>query len=296
MVQKERCRAKNPQVCWKHGSGVGFEANREINNKLNNDSPIYVQAGVYSLKRMESPELAEHIVYASQNMPNVSTRKVRKAVLLASDLHKTDTRSIRLHHQETPYIEHPLRNTLRLIRLGCSDESVIIGSLLHDTVEDHPFEMAKKAGVDTTDEHEARAACYRYIEQQYGRRTAIMVEGMSNPIKEGNVRTPWQEKNTTYAKHVVEAIQNPDVFLGKVSDFIDNALSLHHTESAMSPVGLHRKASKYLLVSEALRGRLLLGIKKNDISLPDTSLAKIYVQLSRGDEMLKRIKTQYASN
>lgn len=295
MTQKDRCRAKNPQTCWKHGSGVGFDANREIQNRLQGTRPVVVEPGVYSLKRMESPELAEHVVYAAQMLPDVNSDKVRHAVLLASDLHKTDTRSVRLHHDQTPYIEHPLRNTLRLIRLGCKSETVIIGSILHDTVEDHPFEMAEKAGVKTTDEQEAREACYKYIAQQYDERTAAMVKGMSNPITDKNVRVPWEEKNRNYAAHVVEAIENPDVLLGKVSDFIDNALSLHHTEAAMSPVGLHRKASKYLLVSTALRGRILAGMTKGDIPLSDTSLAKIYVQLTKGEETLRRIQQQYPS-
>lgn len=295
MIQKERCQAKNPQTCWRHGTGVGFDANRDIHDRLKTGTSVIVQPGVYSLKRMESPELAEHVVYAAQMLPEVSSEKVRKAVLLASDLHKTDTRSIRLHHDQTPYIEHPLRNTLRLIRLGLKSETVINGSILHDTVEDHPFEMAAKAGVETTNEQEAREACYKYIEQHYGKRTAEMVKGMSNPIADKKVRVPWEEKNKAYAAHVVEAIENPDVLLGKVSDFIDNALSLHHTESAMSPVGLHRKASKYLLVSAALRGRILAGIAKGDVPLSDTSLAKIYVQLTKGEETLRRIQKQYPS-
>lgn len=293
MVTKQRCQAKNPATCWKHGTGVGFDTNRAIQQQFKT-FPVPTNSLVpYSLKRLESVDLAHHILQITKTFPQVDEEKVRKALLLASDLHKTDTRSTRLHHEKTPYIEHPLRNTLRLIRYGVKNETVIIGSLLHDTVEDHPFEIARLAGVDTDDEQTARKAAFAYISRKFSPEVSEMVKGMSNPINEDKFLL-WQTKNQNYKVHVEEAIENPHVFLGKVSDYIDNALSLDHTEAAMSPTGLYRKASKYLLVSQALRGRLLSGLAHGDIPIPDESLAKIYTQLVKGDKMLMRIKEQYS--
>jgi hypothetical protein len=286
-----RCQAANRATCWKHGSGLGFDANRKIREDMKNN--VRPQGTRFELKKLDCEEIAQHIMLQVENYPHIDAEKVKHAILLASDLHKTDTRSNRGDAEKTPYIEHPLRNTLRLMRLGCTDETVIIGSLLHDTVEDHPFEMAEKVGVKTEDEQEARDASYAYLEKKYSKEVSDMVHGMSNPIIE-NKYMPAAEKNIIYRDHVHEAIENPHVFLAKVSDFIDNALSLHHTESSMSSISLYKKSTKYLLVCDVLSGRLLAGMGKKDIPLSDESLGKIYAQLVGGKKRLIAMQKKHA--
>jgi hypothetical protein len=290
-ANQNRCQAKNRATCWKHGSGLGFDANRKIRDLITNN--VQPEGTRFVLKQLESEEIAQHIMLLIKNMSDVDAEKVKHAILLASDLHKTDTRANRGLAEKTPYIEHPLRNTLRLIRLGCTKESVIIGSLLHDTVEDHPFEIAEKAGVATENEYEAREIAFNYINKTYSSEVSNMVRGMSNPIIEDKYM-PAAKKNIIYRDHVYEAIENPNVFLGKVSDFIDNALSLHHTERTMSSVSLYKKSSKYLLVCDMLSGRLLAGMGSKDIPLPDEGLAKIYAQLTTGKKRLIMMQQKHA--
>ena len=285
----QKCRAKNPQTCWKHGEGLGFEANRKIIETLNSDKHLTITT---LLKNLDSEYLADNIVFRTKTIDNVDTEKVKEAILLAADLHKTDLRANRGDQEATPYIEHPLRNALRLMRLGCTNQTVIIGSILHDTVEDHPFELAKLEGVITKDEHVARASSFAYVKKTFGPAVEKMVKGMSNPINDDKY-LPWQQKNINYSAHVEHAISDPEVFLGKVSDFTDNALSLHHTEKTMNNTGIYRRASKYLPVCDILTGRLLIGIQNKEFDLPDKSLIKIFLQLQDGKKRLKDLQKRY---
>lgn len=292
----QRCRAKNKETCWKHGTGLGFDANRliraELKNKPNeyNDHETFIQA----LKTYDSQHLASIIYNFAEQRNHISGEKIKSALLLASDLHKTDTRANRAQHDRTPYIEHPLRNTLRIIRYGCDDQDTIVGSLLHDTVEDHPWEIARDyAKQEPRDEHHAREIAFAYIEKKFGRGASEIVSGMSNPINEDKYM-PAAEKNIIYRDHVVEAIRNPKVFIGKVSDFTDNGLSLHHTEAGMSPTSLYKKSTKYLLVIDPLISRLKEGYFKGDLPIREHGYRNIMKQLEEGKQNLLNINKRHS--
>ena len=89
-----------------------------------------------SLKHMDDRELAEAILLEA-DAAGLDVHSIATAIALASELHGNQFRKgNRGSLSNPPYIEHPLRNTLRLIRMGVRDESVLNGSILHDTVED----------------------------------------------------------------------------------------------------------------------------------------------------------------
>jgi (p)ppGpp synthase/HD superfamily hydrolase len=291
----DRCRAKNPKTCWKHGTGLGFDAHREIREYVkyplqHSNKAIFTTA----LKTYDSTQIASVVMAYANKTPSINAARVKKALLLAADLHKTDTRANRAYHERTPYIEHPLRNTLRIIRYGCDDEATLIGSLLHDTVEDHPFEIAREyAKEEPRDEEHAREISYRYIEKNFGKNAARMVEGMSNPISEDRYM-PAAQKNAVYRDHVIEAIKNPRVAVGKISDFTDNALSLHHTEAGMSAVSLYKKSTKYLGVIDELTHRVKQGYVNNDLPISEIGYKNILNQLTDGKAKLLDIQRRYS--
>lgn len=65
---------------------------------------------------------------------NESKERILNAAVWASDAHKKQKRKDKM---ATPYIVHPLDVANRLIDPGkCCDENIVIGALLHDTVED----------------------------------------------------------------------------------------------------------------------------------------------------------------
>ena len=294
MNNNVRCQAKNPSTCWRHGTGLGFNANRAIKNVLSDHQAKTDEFTRRELKTYESEEMASVLMSLVHKVPSIRPKKIREAILLASDLHKTDTRANRAKHDRTPYIEHPLRNTIRIFRYGCEEEHIIIGSLLHDTVEDHPYEIAREyAKQEPSSEEEAREISYAYIEKRFGKKTAKMVRGMSNPISE-NKHAPADQKNREYAEHVSEAITEADVLIGKTSDFTDNALSLHHTERGMTSVSIHKKCTKYLLVIDKLEARWREAYFKGDVPVPKSTVESLIRQMQTGKVKLLELQAKHA--
>jgi hypothetical protein len=294
MNNNVRCQAKNPSTCWRHGTGLGFNANRAIKDVLADHKPKVDEFTRRELKTYESEEMASVLMSLVQKHPTMNSKRIREAMLMAADLHKVDTRANRAHHDRTPYIEHPLRNTIRIFRYECEEEHVIIGSLLHDTVEDHPFEIAREyAKTNPATEEEAREISYSYIEKKFGRKTADMVRGMSNPIETDKYR-PAAEKNITYANHVKEAIEDGSVLIGKISDFTDNALSLHHTEKGMTSASLYKKATKYLLVVDVFEARLKRAYVEGGVPVPKSTIETLIRQMQTGKQKLLEIQARHA--
>lgn len=295
MKNTTRCQAKNPSTCWRHGTGLGFNAHRAIKNVLSERQvPKADEFTRRELKTYESEELAMLVMLHAKKTPSINEKLVREGILFASDLHKTDTRANRAAHDRTPYIEHPLRNTVRIFRYGCDEQHIIIGSLLHDTVEDHPYEIAiNYAKENPATEEEAREIAYRYIAKRFGQQVSEMVRGMSNPIVEDKY-LPATQKNTIYRDHVAEAIERPDVLLGKISDFTDNGLSLHHTEKGMTSASLYKKSTKYLGVVEVFESRLKRSYFTSDLPIPKSTVEALIRQMQTGREKLLQIQARHA--
>lgn len=293
-----KCRAKDPSKCWRHGNQQGISANSAIRSALAPEvTHTYKPEKVFdrSLKSMGSGVLAVSIFTHAENNPNIDETKVRQAILDAAELHKTDLRSNRAKYEVTPYIEHPLRNTLRIIRFGSEDQDTIIGSLLHDTVEDHPFEISEHLyGVKAETEEEARENSFRYIRNTYGEGVEEIVRGMSNPIIEDRYM-PAAKKNIIYANHVAEAIKHPKVCVAKVSDFIDNAVGLYHNKESMSSVSLRKKSAKYLLVIDHIENRLKEAMITKDLPISEEGLEKMIQQIRSGRKRLLQLQAENAA-
>lgn len=201
------------------------------------------------LKKLTHDELVDAILTESE-LTGEELRKLSHSIQLAEVLHEGQVRKALIQGRaNTPYIEHPLRNTLRLIRLGVRDHEVLIANVLHDTVEDcsqRYTEVYTPLGKHCP-EPEAREYLLTHIAVTYSPRTADLVEGVTNPYvtKEDWAKLSQQEKHDDYRSHVKPAIMSdPDVFLIKFSDFKDNAGSLHHSTPAERR-GARRRATKY---------------------------------------------------
>jgi len=180
--------------------------------------------------------------------------KAERALALAANLHHGDRR------QNEPYINHPLRVTLRIIcHYNVFDTDVICAALLHDTVEDHADRLST----------DGRQGALHVLAEQFGQRVATLVAAVTNPIY-----APRSDKHTQYAEHVVTSLTAcPWARVIKVSDFTDNAVGLHYTTGTKAT----RLSRKYAP---------LVPIIQDLIDRPDTPLAadvkdRIRVQLHR---------------
>lgn len=146
---------------------------------------------------------------------NTGSAMITSAATLASYLHRNQTRYVRGDMPRVPYIEHPLRVALRLIRWGVTNADLIAAALLHDVAEDCSAELLELFGIP--DDNNSAIAC---IARLYGVRVAEYVAAVTNPDVESGI---------SYEDHVAELAQaySPAVLI-KASDLKDNAGSIRH--------------------------------------------------------------------
>ena len=160
--------------------------------------------GALHLKEMDAAMLLAElmILIETKLIAKVDYDRTTSAISFASYLHRNDMRANRAHLPQTPYIEHPLRNTIRAIRLGVDNEAIIIACLLHDTIEDHCEDIVKlfmKIDTSNMDESKIRETALNYITEIYGAEVSMLVDAVSNPIKLPNLTT--EDKIIIYYNH-----------------------------------------------------------------------------------------------
>lgn len=183
------------------------------------------------LKDMDPSALTMAIFDEIREIPTIDTVKVSAAISAASYLHLHQTRANRKGLPRTSYIEHPLRGGLRALRWGAISEALLVGVVLHDTVEDclqrilDAFVSGDWSGLNETAQREL---AYRWIAREFSLEASELVRSLTNPVTTGEVLTKDQ-KREKYAADVAAKIRgNAVAFIGKLIDFMDNAGGLHH--------------------------------------------------------------------
>jgi len=198
-----------------------------------------------ALKEMDSGSLVLTLQGVTHELPEADRSRILDAATDAAWLHKDQLRGNRAGLPRAPYVEHPLRNTVRLARWGVTDTDVLVASLLHDAAEDADQQIAQlRRGPEAAEAmsgQERRTEAISWVKDKYGERVAGIVEAVSNPVSEGEVSRA--EQVATYREHVSAAIAaDPGAGLVKWADYVDNAGSLHHNE--LNPKTIAR-AEKY---------------------------------------------------
>ena len=175
--------------------------------------------------------LRERLLLETLPLPSGDRGRVRDALALAARLHAGDRR------QREPYLNHPLRVTIRILsHYQVADPDVACAALLHDTVEDHAHDL-EPGGT----RHEA----LKVLSSQFGTRAADLVAAVTNPVWEDG-----RSRHEQYRDHVTTGLKaDPWARVIKLSDFTDNAVGLIHT-SGPKLTGL---AGKYLPLIPVLR-------------------------------------------
>lgn len=212
-----------------------------------------------SLKDMNANDLAHEIFLHLEDM-GADTEEFSDILELTSILHAQQRRRTRVPGQEALYIEHPLRVSLRLLRQGVKDPATIKGALLHDAVEDGSLAFAHDfLGEDQADEPEAREMFISFIKESHGADTAAVVSAVTNEYvpEERKVHRSKEEKYQEYREHVVKEINSDErALLVKLSDFLDNGGSLHHTDFPGFEEKTKGQAVKYLPLSGVFMAKL----------------------------------------
>lgn len=233
---------------------------------MSNSDPIRSAFDQLPLKEMDAATLVFAIESAVDELA-ISGETLRLAMEVATLAHLDQFRKNGIKSDEDPYIVHPLRNVLRLLRYGCSDVEILSATALHDTVEDRPHAVIALLGGQTADDmpaSEAQERASTLIASRFGHRISELVEAVTNPID-----YPCDNTTAGYQDHVIRAIADPAVFLVKFSDFVDNAGSVKY----LSETDRLRLVTKYEpLVEHFKRTSLALG---NGLHLPPSGLDAI---------------------
>lgn len=201
-----------------------------------------VGAGLRSLplKDMEPSMLYVAALHEGADL-HVDVTRLGAAMELAAFLHRDDTRSNRRGLPVDTYVTHPFRIVLRLIRYGCSDDAVLCAAALHDTVEDHPAELVALLGDAPAGQATAagQEAALDLLGQAFGGDVARIVAAVTNPPTPAGLTE--SERHRAYQEHVAEVIADPQVFLVKLADFVDNAGSVRYLDDEARRARLARK-------------------------------------------------------
>jgi HD domain len=209
--------------------------------------------------------LRERFAADIASWPEPDRRRMERALDLAARLHAADRRD------REPYLNHLLRVAIRIMAYyGVRDTDVICAALLHDSVEDHPAELAGGAADP--------AAALAALAAEFGPRVAELVSAVTNPQY-----VPGRDPDEQYREHVADSLRdNPWARVIKVSDFTDNGAGLMHTTGPL----VHRLAGKYAP---------LVPVLAELIARPDTPLSaaakeRISAQLDRAADRFAAVR------
>ncbi len=177
-----------------------------------------------------------------------------------------------------PYISHPIEVSRILVEeFGNRDVDLVSASLLHDSVEDQAKELAfeeirKQYGdivIDDTfvetHKEEIRSLALKIIASEFSEKVARILDKLSNPdfdalanpdheILDKNEVT--KKKNNLYLEHVKDIIQDPDVLVIKLADFLTNFTTVPDLEDSSQKTKFIRK---YVPVAKVFIDRLNQG-------------------------------------
>lgn len=223
------------------------------------------------LKDMDPSMLVFELDRETARLMPENTELITSAATMASFLHRKQSRMVRGDLPRVPYIEHPLRVALRLVRWGVTDAEVVAAALLHDVLEDCDEELLKVFGQPG----ENAVAC---LTRLYGGRIALLVEQVSNP-----------DGAEGYHRYVslLAALGKPETLLIKAGDLKDNAGSIPHQlghGTDRTDERLLRMLEKYLptleTITEALARTALVASEASTFSRAADQLSYLLIDLN----------------
>lgn len=187
------------------------------------------------LKQMDPSMLVFELDRETARLMPEHAELITSAATMASYLHRDQTRMVRGDLPRVPYIEHPLRVALRLVRWGVTDAELIAAALLHDVLEDCDEELVAVFG----HAGETSAAC---MERLYGNHVARLVVAVTNPTD-----------GTSYLEHITGiGCAQSEALLIKASDLKDNAGSIPYQLGHGRDEKLLRMVGKYTPAVDAV--------------------------------------------
>lgn len=244
----------------------------------------------YELKEKSAQELFEVILTAGETWTNAQRELVASAYGLGAWLHVDD------RHRGQPYTYHFLRNAARAAAyLDVTDPDVLIAIILHDSVEDHALEIVKlgvankllqqPTNAQLEDKAIMQSTANSLLGTVYGEKAATIIAGMTNAPSSGSETLTYEEKIGGYVAKVTKEIVNPDVWVAKLVDWIDNGVGVLYSDLPPDSDRIAHFRYKYGRLIEPLEQRY----RQDDIQAMLGPSAKAYVEhvFMRAEERLQ---------
>lgn len=243
------------------------------------------------LKYKTEQDLFETLVESGEQWLPQQQRMVSGAYSLARILHKDDT------HRNLPYTYHLLRNANRVTGyLHMTDPEIITAVILHDSVEDHPDEIIRSATfganlspikVPTPESAKMKQqVALKTLEALFSPRVAKLVASVTNEPAIKGEEISYEDWLMRYANKVSNAVTDPDSWMIKFVDWLDNGVGILHSDRDIETNKIQHFRRKYGLIQPILEQRY----KESDIQVMLDSTAKAYVehQFQLGKERLTK--------
>lgn len=170
------------------------------------------------------------------------TYKIEQATKAAALLHQDQ---LRKGEVPLPYITHLVGVTM-ILRDYTDDEDTLVAALLHDTIEDTDYTLEE-------------------LEADFGEKTALYVDTVSEHWYEGENKLTWLEVKKNYAKQLrkgpVEAVMIAAA--DKIHNFrsaVDEYYEDHHRFIQDFGPHLESRIEAYQCIANAINSRLPDGI------------------------------------
>lgn len=191
------------------------------------------------LKKMDAGMLSFELLRSIQVFDKEGQAMILSAAQLATFLHQGQTRKSRDGFDRVPYIEHPVRMAIRVIRWGVTDPAVVVAALLHDTVEDCLKRYVENF-VEPVEGQNDMVTVLEWLAESYTPRAALIIRFMT------------VDKNKPYITKfngIAAAASEDDEYEALViyaSDLVDNAGSLPHQFGSVPDQMIDKLLAKYL--------------------------------------------------
>ena len=243
----------------------------------------------YELKHKSERELFDVVLTAGETWTDAQRELVASAYELGAWLHVDD------RHRGQPYTYHFLRNAARAVAyLEVTDPDLLIAIILHDSVEDRSPEIVElgvankllqqptKAQLEDTATMQSTANSL--LGTVYGEKAATIIAGMTNAPSSGSETLTYEEKIDRYVTKVTKEIINPDVWIAKFVDWIDNGVGVLYSDLSPDSERIAHFRYKYGRLIEPLEQRY----RQDDIQARLSPSAKAYVEhvFRRAEERL----------
>ncbi|MHA7191105.1 hypothetical protein ACX80N_12525 [Arthrobacter sp. MDT2-16] len=173
------------------------------------------------------------------------------------------------------------------MRWDVTETHVLVGSLLHETFEDCLDDiLTHMLDFDPSDFCDAEKLAYatEWVRNDFGAGAARIIRAVTNgtPPAGASRRT----KNAFYVGHVAHAItDDPEVFLVKFADFMDNGAGLYHNNVPCNEGMVRRLAAKYRPLIDIFKAVFLKNATMSGL-LASHGTAEILVKLDSSRDRL----------